>query len=158
MRLMLVVLIFFWGTQALAQTAILPTQNIPIARPPDSQFSIEPIKETKPRILDRKFFLLAGIATAATVLDVATTSHCLSTYVNCNEGNPLLGSNPSRGRLYGVSFSILAGQILASAWLRRAMPHRKLWMIPPITATAGHGVAAALNFRTMHQLQTSGSQ
>jgi hypothetical protein len=76
----------------------------------------------KPRILDRKFFLLAGMATAATGLDVATTSHCISTYAACQEGNPLVGSNPSQAKLYGVSFSMLAGQLLASAWIRRKMP------------------------------------
>ena len=107
----------------------------------------------KPRILDRKFFLLAGMATAATVLDVATTSHCLSTYAACQEGNPLFGSHPSQAKLYGVSFSMLAGQLLASAWIRRKMPNRNLWMIPPIVATGGHGLAAALNIRTMHQLK-----
>jgi hypothetical protein len=32
------------------------------------------------------------------------------------------------------------------------MPNRHLWMIPPIVATGGHGLAAALNVRTMHQL------
>lgn len=53
------------------------------ARQPYDQFSIAPSKETKPRILDRKFLFLAGLATTATVLDVATTSHCLSTYANC---------------------------------------------------------------------------
>jgi len=106
----------------------------------------------KPRILDRKFFLLAGMATTATVLDVATTSHCMSTYAACQEGNPLIGSHPSQAKLYGVSFSMLAGQLLASAWIRRKMPNRNLWMIPPIVATGGHGLAAALNIRTMHQL------
>ena len=106
----------------------------------------------KPKLFDRKFLVLAGVATAATVFDVATTSHCISTYAACQEGNPLLGSNPSTAKLYGVSFSMLAGQLLASAWIRHKTPERNLWMIPPIVATAGHGLAAVLNIRTMHQL------
>jgi hypothetical protein len=111
-----------------------------------------PVKPTRPGVFDRKFLVLAGIATAATLLDVATTTHCISTYANCQEGNPLLGSHPSQAKLYGVSFSMLGGQLLASAWMRRKTPNGKLWLVPQIVATAGHGLAAALNFRTMHQL------
>jgi hypothetical protein len=79
----------------------------------------------------------------------------MSTYGDCQEGNPLLGSHPSQAKLYGVSFSMLAGQLLASAWVRREMPNRKLWMALPGIATAGHGLAAALNIRTMHQLRSA---
>jgi hypothetical protein len=106
----------------------------------------------KPKILDRKFLLLSGIAAGATVFDVVTTSHCMSAYAGCQEGNPLLGSHPSSAKLYGVSFSMLAGQMLASAWIRHKMPNRSLWIVPPIVATAGHGLAGVLNIRTMHQL------
>lgn len=102
-----------------------------------------PVKPTRPGVFDRKFLVLAGIATAATVLDVATTTHCISTYANCQEGNPLLGSHPSPAKLYGVSFSMLGGQLLASAWMRRKTPNGKLWLVPQIVATAGHGLAAA---------------
>jgi hypothetical protein len=157
-RAILAVLTFFLGTEALAQQVVLRPQEISAARLPDSQSSMVPVKGAKPGILDRKFFLLAGVATAATVLDVATTAHCISNYANCREANPLFGPDPSKAKLYGLSFSILAGQILASAWLRRKIPHSKLWMIPPIAATAGHGTAAAFNFHTMHELRTSGVQ
>jgi hypothetical protein len=105
----------------------------------------------RPKILDRKFLLLAGMAAGATVFDVVTTTHCMSAYAGCQEGNPLLGSHPSSAKIYGVSFSIFAGQMLASGWVRHKMPNRNLWMVPPIVATAGHGLAAVLNIRTMHQ-------
>jgi hypothetical protein len=155
MRITLIVLIFVTALQASAQnrpaSTVLGTNT---AIPEHSQhiFLYTSSKEAKPKILDRKFLMLAGMATAATVLDLATTSHCMATYANCQEGNPLLGSRPSQAKLYGVSFSMLAGQLLASAWMRRQMPNRKSWMVPPIVATAGHGLAAALNIRTMHQL------
>ena len=158
MRTTLLVLALIMGTQALAQDAVFPPRSLLVSQHPQDQFTVAPNRETKPRIFDRKFLLLAGIATTATVLDVATTSHCISTYSQCQEGNPLVGSNPSTARLYGISLSILGAQMLASAWLRREMPHRKLWMAPPIVASVGHGIAAALNLRTMRQLQTSTSQ
>jgi len=153
MRITLI-LIFLTALQAsaqnTAQSAVLG--NAPIPEHPQQIYLYTSIKEAKPKILDRKFLALAGIATAATILDLATTSHCMATYANCQEGNPLLGSHPSQAKLYGVSFSMLAGQLLASAWMHRQMPNRKSWMVPLIAATAGHGLAAALNVRTMHQL------
>ena len=39
--------------------------------------------------------------------------------------------------------------------MRHKAPNGKLWMMPPIIATAGHGFAALLNVRTMHQLSSS---
>jgi len=162
MRITLTALIFVVALQAAGQnmptTAVFDTQTA-IVRPASAQpsqpaFSFASPKPTRPRVFDRKFLVLAGIATAATMLDVATTSHCMSTYGDCQEGNPLLGSHPSTAKLYGVSFSILGGQLLASAWMRHKAPNGKLWMMPPIVATAGHGLAAVLNVRTMHQLSS----
>jgi len=155
--LILVVLILVTSLAAAGQDApassVFDTQTV-ITPQSQPAVSFAPAKETKPRVFDRKFFVLAGIATAATVLDVATTSHCMSTYADCQEGNPLLGSHPSQAKLYGVSFSILGGQLLASAWLRRKAPNGKLWMAPSIITAAGHGLAAVLNLRTMHQLSS----
>jgi hypothetical protein len=48
-------------------------------------------------------------------------------------------------------FSMLGGQLLASAWMRHKAPNGKLWMMPAIIATQA-GLAAVLNVRTMHQL------
>src|SRR6266481_5671783 len=159
MRIPLMFLIFVVSLPAVAQnppaSSVFDTQRV--ITPPGQaavSFAPAPAKDTKPRVFDRKFFVLAGIATAATMLDVATTSHCMNTYADCQEGNPLLGSHPSQAKLYGVSFSMLGGQLLASAWMRRKSPNGKLWMVPPMVATAGHGLAALLNVRTMHQLSS----
>jgi hypothetical protein len=159
MRISLIALFFVLTVQASV------AQNIPVSNVFDTQttvatYSQQPMvssasaEKKRPRVFDRKFLVLAGIATAATVADVATTSHCIAAYADCREANPLLGSHPSQARLYGVSFSMLGGQLLASAWMRRKTPNGKLWMVPPIIATTGHGLAAALNVRTMHQLSS----
>ena len=155
MRVIFAVLIVAITTNALGQSSLVgstfDTQTVIAAHAPQvAPFAMA--KEARARVFDRKFFVLAGIATAATMLDVATTTHCMSSYANCQEGNPLLGAHPSTAKLYGVSFSMLGGQLLASAWLRRKTPTGKLWIAPPIIASAGHGLAAALNLRTMHQL------
>jgi len=155
MRVTLTAVIFVIALQAAAQnipaTAVFDTQTA-VARPSQPAVFFASHNPTKPRIFDRKFLMMAGIATAATMFDVATTSHCMSTYGDCQEGNPLLGPHPSTAKLYGVSFSMLGGQLLASAWMRHKTPNGKLWMMPPIIATAGHGLAGVLNVRTMHQL------
>jgi len=157
MRLTMAGLMVFIVLQAAAQN--LPNKmfdtQVAVYRPSQTNAFDAANITHKPRIFDRKFLLLAGIATSATILDIATTSHCMSTYGDCQEGNPLLGSHPSPAKLYGVSFSMLGGQLLASAWMRRKMPNGRSWMIPPIIAGTGHGIAAALNFRTMHQLSSS---
>jgi hypothetical protein len=154
MRITLI-LILLTALQASAQNTPASTvlgTNRAIAEHPQQFYLYTSTKEAKPKIVDRKFLVLAGIATAVTILDLATTSHCMATYANCQEGNPLLGSHPSQAKLYGVSFSMLTGQLLAGAWMHRQMPNRKLWTVPLIAATAGHGLAAVLNVRTMHQL------
>ena len=122
MRVTFVFLVFVLALQATAQTtstAVVFETQTAIARPSQPAFSFAPVKQARVRIFDRKFLLLAGVATAATMLDVATTSHCMSSYSECQEGNPLLGSHPSTAKLYGVSFSMLGGQLLASAWMPR---------------------------------------
>ena len=156
MRLRMAGLMVFIVLQAAAQNLHSKMFDTQVAvYPPSQTKAFDAANMThKPRILDRKFLLLASIATSATILDIATTSHCMSTYADCQEGNPLLGSHPSPTKLYGVSFSMLGGQLLASAWMRRKMPNGRSWMIPPMIAGAGHGIAA-LNFRTMHQLSSS---
>ena len=157
MRVTLTALIFVIALQAAAQntpaTAVFDTQTA-IAQPSQPAFSFASPKPTKPRILDRKFLVLAGIATAATMLDVATTLHCMSTICGLPRRKPAARFASSTAKLYGVSFSILGGQLLASARMRHKAPNGKLWMMPPIIATAGHGLAAVLNVRTMHQLSS----
>ena len=52
---------------------------MPAAEPSNHGFSAVPSEPTKLRVFDRKFLLLTAIATTATLLDITTTSHCLST-------------------------------------------------------------------------------
>jgi hypothetical protein len=108
-------------------------------------FRLATSKDARPHVFDRKFLVLTGLATTATVFDIRSTSHCLSAYSNCREANPLLGSNPSRTKLYGISLSTVAGEIFASAWLRRRQPHSKLWIVPPIALMTSRAIGAALN-------------
>src|ERR1700693_3095020 len=110
MRVRLIALILVLGLQAAAQntsaSSVFDTQTAIVSHSP-RVVAFTPAKEVKPRVFDRKFIGLAGIATAATMLDIATTSHCMSTYADCQEGNPLLGSHPSTWHI-GMRFISLS--------------------------------------------------
>ena len=160
MRITLTALIFVVALQAAAQntpaTAVFDTQTAiaqpAIAQPSQPVFSIASPQPTKARVFDRKFLVLAGIATAATMLDVATTSHCMSTYADCQEGNPLLGSHPSTAKLY-------RGQLLdvrrSTAGECLDAPQGAEWKVvddAPDHRDRRPRVAPVLNVRTMPQL------
>jgi hypothetical protein len=150
MRAIPIVLMFFLAIEASAQSASSPAsirqlQNPFIANKSSNAFQIAASKDARPRVFDRKFLVLTALATTATVFDITSTSHCLSAYRDCREANPLLGSNPSRTKLYGISLSTVAGEMFASAWLRRRQPHSKLWIVPPIAVITSHAIGAALN-------------
>ncbi len=80
--LVVLALIFSFAPQASAQKQTPSTLvDGPSATEPSQHiFLFASSEPKKPRIMDRKFLMLAGFATAATLLDVTTASHCLSTY------------------------------------------------------------------------------
>jgi hypothetical protein len=101
--------------------------------------------EAKVHTFNRTFTFLAAVSAAATIADIELTANCLKTVGNCRETNPLLGSNPSRARLYGVNVPIYASQLMMSRMLQRRFPQRKLWMVPFLSSTGTHVVGAASN-------------
>jgi hypothetical protein len=126
-------------------SAARPSSMEPLA--PSTRFLVEntprpvPVRSNS----NRTFLLLATISAAAMVADVELTANCLRTVANCHEANPLLGSNPSRTRLYGVNVPLYAGEMLMSRAFRRKYPDRKLWMLPVLSTTGAHIAGAASN-------------
>jgi hypothetical protein len=112
---------------------------------PGTSFMVEKRTPSPARThsFDRAFALLVTVSAVATVADLELTANCLKTVANCREANPLLGSDPSRARLYGVSVPIYAGQVILSRMLRRK--ERKTWMMPLVSLTGMHAVGAASN-------------
>ena len=93
MRISLTALLLVLTVQAAAAqktpaSNVFDTQTTVATHSPQFMVSFASAEKAQPRAFDRKFFMLAGIATAATILDVATTSHCMATYADCQEGNP----------------------------------------------------------------------
>ena len=97
------------------------------------------------RVWDKQFTAYTAALWAATVLDVETTRSALDNCVGCQEGNPMFGDDPSRGRIYAVMAPINVGVM----WLSYRMKKRgsKWWMMPMLAPTTGHGIAASLNLR-----------
>ena len=100
----------------------------------------------RPKVVDRTFVLVTGMSAAAMVLDTELTVHCLQKGT-CTELNPLLGSSPSRARLYATNVPMMLGGVMVSRWLKSRNPNSKLWMLIPFSDTASHGIGAATGLK-----------
>ncbi len=103
------------------------------------------IPQGKSPTFDRSFAILAMVSAATMVADIELTANCMRTVVNCRELNPLLGSDPSRARLYGVNVPIYMSGVVLSRMLKRKFPERKLWMMPLLSLTGTHASGVASN-------------
>jgi len=106
-----------------------------------------PAKESH-KILDKKFLLFTVFDFSATVADIESTEHALPR--GYHESNPLLGSYPSRGKLYGIGMSSAALATLLSYELKRRGPHSTMWTLPTVLGGALHACAAIHNVYVTH--------
>lgn len=105
------------------------------------------VKESH-KVVDRPFILFTIAEFGATVADIESTERGLSS--GYHEDNPLLGSHPSRAKLYGIGMPSAALIALWSYEFKKVAPHSKRWMIPPILAGSIHGGAAIHNLYITH--------
>ncbi len=98
----------------------------------------------KPKTIDRQFLILNAMMVAATVADAETTLNCVSS-PSCQETNPLLGSHPSRGRVYAVAVPLTAAAIYLSYHYKRVSPSRSWWKAYPLVLTGVHAFGALYN-------------
>jgi hypothetical protein len=105
---------------------------------------IDPVPEREPsQVTSRPFVLLTLAAVGATVADAESTRYGLSR--GLKESNPLMGSHPSRARMYGISLPALAVVEFWSYKLKKTAPHSKRWMIPLTVTSAVHTGACVNN-------------
>jgi hypothetical protein len=116
---------------------------------PKTNFVVEQKTIVQPRRSERSFAVLATISAAMMVGDVELSVNCLRTVANCREANPLMGSDPSRARLYGISAPTYIGAMLMSRMFRRKYAESKLWTLPLLSFTGIHsaGIASSFAFR-----------
>jgi hypothetical protein len=95
----------------------------------------------KPKIADRKYFLLNGLHAGLTVFDVEMTQHCIDEH-RCQELNPILPSSHV-GKL-AVNFAFVGYGVVTSYWLKKH--NSKIWWLPPIVGSVGHSIGVATGF------------
>lgn len=93
--------------------------------------------------VNKKFLVVQAGAFAAATADAYTTTHNL--HAGCVEANPLIGSHPSAGRVYGIALGTTAAGAFVSYELKKH--HRKMWLVAPVAGMASHGFAATWNSR-----------
>ncbi len=99
----------------------------------------------KPKVIDRQFILLNTFQVLAAVADAETTLSCLNS-PSCREVNPILGSHPTRGRVYAIGVPLTALSVYLSYHYKRKGPTRSWWKAYPLTLSAVHTFAAINNF------------
>jgi len=96
------------------------------------------------RVMDRKYFAVLGVLAAAKAADGFATSG--ADWPGCIETNPILGPNPSNGRIAGFAAASLAVEAGTAFLLKRFGQRHKwaryLWIGEPSFRALKHGQAA----------------
>jgi len=105
---------------------------------------VAPIATPGRRVFDRKFALLAGLATALTITDYEMTQHCLAART-CVETDPLLPR--SRAGMYATNMPVNA----ALFWwgYKRKAAGKRLWWLPPLFVIGSHAAGVITNVRVL---------
>lgn len=115
--------------------------------------AIESYTGKEPKTIDRQFVVLNTWLVISAVADAESTLLCS----RCREINPLLGSHPTRQRIYAIGIPLTAFQIYLAYHYKHLSPTRNGvitgWKAFPIAFAAIHSLAAANNFLVAHYEQ-----
>ena len=101
-----------------------------------------PADKPKKKVFDKKFALLAVVATGLTVADYEMTQRCLARRT-CVEADPLLPR--SRAGMYATNIPLNAALFY---WAyRRKSGGKRLWWLPPMAIIASHAVGVESNLK-----------
>ena len=101
-------------------------------------------KEQPSKVADKKFWAITALSAASTVADIEVTAHALQN-PNCHEHNPLLGTHPSRAKMYGISVPASTAYALVGYLLKKRGV--KIWAVPQLSLTGGHVLGSGLGAR-----------
>jgi|GEM_PF-4469860 len=102
-----------------------------------------------PRTIDRQFVALNALQVLAAIADAETTLNCVSS-PHCSEVNPILGSHPTRGRMYALAVPLTALSVFVSYHYKRKSPTKGWWKVYPLTLSAIHTFGAVNNLAAAH--------
>ncbi len=115
--------------------------------------AIESYTGKQPKTIDHQFLLLNGLLVISAVADAESTLLCS----RCREVNPILGSHPTRQKIYAIGVPLTAFQIYLAYHYKKLSPTRNGvitgWKAFPVAFTAIHGLAAVNNFLVAHYTQ-----
>ena len=115
--------------------------------------AIESYTGKEPKTIDHQFLMLNALLVISAVADAESTLLCS----RCQEINPLLGSHPTRQRIYAIGVPLTVFQIYLAYHYKRLSPTRNGvitgWKAFPIAFAAAHGLAAVNNFLVAHYTQ-----
>lgn len=109
-------------------------------------------QEKKPRIADKKFWLVVAVSAATAILDVESTSYCMRHNPGCTESNRwLYGERPSRRRMYFTQAGVVAGISGATYLLKKTLQKEGqlgwFWPVPQLGASAAQVYLASENYK-----------
>jgi hypothetical protein len=99
-----------------------------------------PIENKK--VVDKKFMVLAGIATGLTIADFEMTQSCMARHL-CVETDPLMPT--SRAGMYASSAPVNAGLTYLSYRLKAR--GKRYWWVPMAAIVASHAIGVGTNVR-----------
>jgi hypothetical protein len=124
-----------------------------LSEPDVRDLAVESYTGKEPKTIDRQFLALNALLVISAVADAESTLLCS----RCREVNPLLGSHPTRQRIYAIGVPLTAFQIYLAYHYKRLSPTRNGvitgWKAFPIAFAAIHSLAAANNFLVAHYTQ-----
>jgi hypothetical protein len=107
---------------------------------------VQPIVAERPikpkKVFDKKFALLAGLATGLTIADFEMTQRCLHRHT-CVEANPLMPT--SHAAMYVSNMPLNAALFWWS--YRRKQDGKRLWWLAPLITVGSHAVGVGTNVR-----------
>ena len=116
--------------------------TVPVADLREFEASIL-VETPKPKkVVDKKFLLLAGLATASTIVDFEMTQSCMARHV-CVESDPLVPTN--HAAMYASSMPVNAALFYWSYKLKQK--GKSYWWIPTAASLASHVVGIGTNIR-----------
>ncbi len=119
--------------RAVEQPLVLPGLAQPLAPAVEPIITAAPVPPPRRKVVDKKFLILTGLATAFTISDVELTQRCLH-HRTCVELNPTLPTGHTAMYLANIPAT---GALFYWSYRRKAKGQR-LWWLPALVDLLPH--------------------
>jgi hypothetical protein len=137
----------------LATATASVAQDLPSALAAEQTAHLTDVAEPRPKVADKKFWLLGGALNSAMLLDTKSTFDVTKTCTDCYEANPFVRPFVRRGPVttYVAGEIFDAGVMTIAASMRGADRRwmRRTWWVIPVALVTGHAIAYRHNVNLM---------